>query len=342
MSIYQNNQYVNPCMLSNAMGTQEAMHPGGAAYSQAPIYPGGMTYPQAPMPPGGASYSQVPMPSGGMTYPQGPMPTRGIPSSQVFMRQSGMPIQTPMEPFVSTPPVQEPSVPKTKEIERRTSKEVNEPQPQREADIITAPPFFEKMSYKVWENQQNLALYQSKIAIKDQSHLQAIESEAVLRECISEKRAERKRNQYQKVEILQNGEVISRTENLLIGGEPRMVINLKKPRIYVLKSISGEEGYFRLEFEVEEKRCTVYLQAMKCGESRYLLKKIQAAGGVFRTNKRNERYEYVAGLWAALLEADVPVIEIPEIYGWNQGSDGQFRFVEEGEVLWNDVKKAAC
>ncbi|MCD8397234.1 MAG: hypothetical protein LUD12_08655, partial [Lachnospiraceae bacterium] len=103
----------------------------------------------------------------------------------------------------------------------------------------------------------------------------------------------------------------------------------------------GESGYYELDFEIGGKSKRIYLDANKCDSGKYLLKKLVKAGVVFKSNKKATQIDYAERIWAALLAYESETMTIADHTGWVKLGRHQYRFVEEDELVWNQVIKFA-
>ncbi|MCC8046816.1 MAG: hypothetical protein LIP12_15260 [Clostridiales bacterium] len=195
----------------------------------------------------------------------------------------------------------------------------------------------ERLQFKMYENQMDTVHALDK---KEALYRQQIEHEAeseFFKMQLKEKAEEHRRGQYEDIVFASDGTIQCKTMGTITETKIRYIVNIKFPKLFILKSTSGESGYYELDFEIGRKPKRIYLDANKCDSGKYLLKKLVKAGVVFKCNKKATQIDYVEKIWAALLNYEPERITIAAHTGWVKIGEHQYRFVEEDELVWNQV-----
>jgi len=119
------------------------------------------------------------------------------------------------------------------------------------------------------------------------------------------------------------------------------VSNFRFGIIFNLVSPEGEGGIYGLQLIVNEKDKYIFLDAEKIGKPNYFLKKITAKGGQLLVDKRVQRENILIRFWAILYDLCQETIVIPTHRGWMKKQNDEYKFVKEGEMLWEDVLRQA-
>ncbi len=199
----------------------------------------------------------------------------------------------------------------------------------------------ERLQFKMYENQMDTVHALDK---KEALYRQQIEHEAeseFFKMQLKEKAEEHRRGQYEDIVFASDGTIQCKTMGTITETKIRYIVNIKFPKLFILKSTSGESGYYELDFEIGRKPKRIYLDANKCDSGKYLLKKLVKAGAVFKCNKKATQIDYVEKIWAALLNYEPERITIAAHTGWVKIEEHQYRFVEEDELIWNQMIKFA-
>ena len=178
------------------------------------------------------------------------------------------------------------------------------------------------LAKEVCLNQQRMDLAQQKM------RLQAYRKEA-------------EKARYSEVVIGQGGEVEIVIKNPLVVVPQRKVANFRCSPLIRLESSDGDEGYFRLGIEIDGKCRDIILDGGKVGKVSYLLKKINAVGGRIFADKKSEAEQIVKNLWSTLLGECQQTIVIPACTGWIMDEERKFKFIEEDQELWEQIRNKA-
>lgn len=148
-----------------------------------------------------------------------------------------------------------------------------------------------------------------------------------------ERADERKRGQYETVEVTSSGEVRIVTKNLSVPTIPREITNMRNPYGLIFQRVSNpNESIFRLDCKVGGKKKLVYFQSEAIGSGTYVLKRMAAQGIVMWANSSKAKKIAVELLVKLISEATVySVFEAP---GWVKTGEDRFSFVEENSITW--------
>lgn len=152
---------------------------------------------------------------------------------------------------------------------------------------------------------------------------------------------EARKASYVNVYIGTKGELVAETKSALAQFPKREVANFNFAGIAYLQSDKGADGIFWLNIRIGNDEKKIFLKENKVGNLDYFMKKIVAAGGKFLANKEKEREDLLAALWAGLCIRCEKVIIVPEKRGWYRDAMGNYKFAEEGDMLWLDVLEKA-
>ncbi len=162
-----------------------------------------------------------------------------------------------------------------------------------------------------------------------------------IRQQMKEIEEERRRNQGEDLVFGENGELQLVTTNLSFTAEPRQVTNMMSPKLTILKHEKDEdEKIFQVDFRIAERNLKIFLEPNEIGSGNYLLKKFASVGVIFYL--KTARAKLVATRILCVLQQIFTEEEIlPDDVGWIKSIDGKWRYVEEGDLTWERVKKLA-
>lgn len=153
-----------------------------------------------------------------------------------------------------------------------------------------------------------------------------------------ERADERKRGQYETVEVTSSGEVRVTTKNLSVPTIPREITNMKKPHGKIFRRMDNpNESVFCLESSVGERSIKVYFKADEIGNGTYVLKKLSAQGiSIWAKTVKAKKY---AVQMLEMLILDAPVYQVADLPGWIKTEEDSFSFVEENCITWEYLKE---
>ncbi len=144
---------------------------------------------------------------------------------------------------------------------------------------------------------------------------------------------ERKRGQYETIELTLSGEIRVITKNLSVPTIPREITNMKKPHGKIFQRMDNpNESVFCLESSVGERSIKVYFKADEIGNGTYVLKRLSAQGiSIWAKTVKAKKY---AVQMLEMLILDAPVYQVADSAGWIKTGEGSFSFVEENCITW--------
>ena len=144
---------------------------------------------------------------------------------------------------------------------------------------------------------------------------------------------ERKRGQYEAIELTPSGEIRAITKNLSIPTMPREITNMKNPHGNIYRRMDNPtERVFCLEGNVGEQKIRVYFKGDEVGNGTYVLKRLSAQGiSIWAKPVKAKRY---AVQMLEMLILDAPVYQIADLPGWIKTGEDEFSFVEENCITW--------
>lgn len=161
------------------------------------------------------------------------------------------------------------------------------------------------------------------------------------REVRHETQKERAKTKYYEIEIGGAGELKLQTKNSWIDVPERGVANFKYKGLFPLVSSDGDKGIFVLDLEIGNDDFYVYLDESKIAKNNYLMRKITFVGGRIFVNSQKFKEELLKDFWTTIYPLRIGDIIIPTHTGWVELGNNSFKFVEEGETLWQDIIKRA-
>lgn len=175
----------------------------------------------------------------------------------------------------------------------------------------------------------------AKEAVKEIVRIQSMQIKTQLRE----QEKERKKAVGEALQIMVNGELQVITENLSIQTVPRRVTNMRDPKLTVLKRMTDEaEQIYYVRCFVGEREEEVFLEKNQAGTGSYILRKFASAGIRFFKGTA-EAKKFAVQLISILREEYKEEKLLPELEGWVKMPDGQFQYVGNGDLTWEEVKK---
>lgn len=148
-----------------------------------------------------------------------------------------------------------------------------------------------------------------------------------------ERADERKRGQYETIELTSSGEVRVITKNLSVPTIPREITNLKNLHGKIFRRrVFPYESIFCLEGNVGEKKIRVYFKGDEVGNGTYVLKRLSAQGiSIWAKTVKAKKY---AVQMLEMLILNAPVYQVPDLPGWIKTGEDGFSFVEENCITW--------
>lgn len=173
--------------------------------------------------------------------------------------------------------------------------------------------------------------------IRNQVRLELEEQKALRQEW----RREMRRGQYSQVILHEDGELEVETKCSIVSLPKRKAANFRFLDLIQLKSVDGDGPIYVLFLKIGEKERQVYLDGEKVGRGEYLLKKITESGGQIFIDSKKKKAEVLQNFWITVCGYDYGNLVIPVSPGWITTGEKEYRFVKEGETLWETIIKRA-
>lgn len=197
----------------------------------------------------------------------------------------------------------------------------------------------------IWQQQKRQMQYQidcqeiekvaAKTAAVENVRIRSMQVKSQLRE----QERERKKSIGELLQIMENGELQIVTENLSIQAIPRQVTNMRSPKLTVLRrQADGTEQVFLINCLVGDKEKEVFLEKNQAGSGTYIVRKFASEGVYFKMETAKAK-KFAVQLMAILQEICNETKLLPEHEGWMKMPDGQFQYVGEEDLTWEEVKK---
>lgn len=203
------------------------------------------------------------------------------------------------------------------------------------------------MEANLMEQQNRLSEYWSRKAIERDM---AIDKEWKLNDAkmalayrkaeLQEWKKERQKARYESVAISENGEIQRTVQNAFVKVPDYNCVNFQFVQLRTVISTEGDEGIYQLQLQIGKAVKVIILDSEKIGNPAYFFRKLIESGGVIFMSKKRERENFLIHLWALLLSLCKAKIIVPAHVGWNI-FQGKYKFVEEGDMLWEDLLKLA-
>lgn len=103
----------------------------------------------------------------------------------------------------------------------------------------------------------------------------------------------------------------------------------------------GERGIFKLILNVEGNTVFTFILGNKAGKGNYLLDKLSSIGVRFYIDKKARLQKLLIDFWSIMMNRCKGESYVPEQHGWIKDRNGIFHYIEEGELLWEEVKEMA-
>lgn len=189
-----------------------------------------------------------------------------------------------------------------------------------------------KMQQEAFKNQLAIDQEAAKVWLREESKMRVLDRRMKLHQ----EEKERKLASFEEIAIDQDGNVIVTTRNLSILAQPRQVVNMHSPQIYIAERSSGKiKRVLILSCWVREEEKRIFLDAKKVENGAYLLGKFAAVGiSVLAPSARAK--DYMRQLIALLVRQGV-VADIPNEPGWTVTENGRFLFVDEERLTWEKI-----
>lgn len=140
------------------------------------------------------------------------------------------------------------------------------------------------------------------------------------------------------VAIDENGVVAIEVINTRKKYARRSGTNFQRPELTVFINESTGQKVYGISIEIGNQKPTIWLGQAEVADAKKMLKKFNAAGADFLTNKNSLKKEYITQLWGVLLRDKVSIIFVPENLGWSKDKNGNLKFVEVSQT-WKDMIK---
>lgn len=192
-----------------------------------------------------------------------------------------------------------------------------------------------KREQEFWEDCREIEKAKAKTAAVENIRNQSLQVKQMLRE----RERERKKAMQDVVQIQENGAIQVITQNLSIESTPRYITNMKFPELTVLKRAEDvDEKIYCVACIVNGQEQQVFLDGNMAGNGSYLLRKFASSGICFVCSAA-EAKRLAIQILVLLLNAPKAEKLLPDREGWMKKPDGSFKYVEEGELTWEKVKK---
>ncbi len=157
------------------------------------------------------------------------------------------------------------------------------------------------------------------------------------RELQRQRMEENRKKQVDEIAIRSNGELTVTTRNLDIVSANREVCNFRHPAVTRLYADGNKEEHYLLAVQVGEKKVEIFLDGKKAGDAKYLLRRLNSKGCEIYARNRKTQEEYAIKIWVLIKNSSTAACLVPSKYGWNIMEDGTVKFVNEKDVLWEDI-----
>lgn len=154
---------------------------------------------------------------------------------------------------------------------------------------------------------------------------------------MQEYRKEVQKANYVEIQLGYEGEIAMETRNVLVSIPQHKIVNFCFDNLVRLISSDGEYGFFRLDLHIDLKKIQIFLDEKKVGKSKYLMKKIVEAGGNIYADRRVIQENILLAFWAKISSICKKREIIPSNVGWIKDVDGNYKFIQKGDMLWKDV-----
>lgn len=158
-----------------------------------------------------------------------------------------------------------------------------------------------------------------------------------LREYQREARAAR----YEEVQIREDGSCEIIVRNRLLQIPNREIVNFQFRGIFELVSSNGKRGFFLLVLKIAGNEKQIFLNEEKVGKPSYLMQKLISVGAQIFMNKRKDKENFLNNFWSTVYLRCQKKIIIPENEGWIKEKENEYKFIEKGVTLWQDIIKLA-
>lgn len=161
------------------------------------------------------------------------------------------------------------------------------------------------------------------------------------RELQHQKISENRKKHIDEVTIRENGTLAIETRNLEIPTTARQVCNFSNPHLVCLISENNIESVGLFTCEIGTKDIEIYVNSNRAGDPEYLLRKFNAAGCEIYARNRRLQKEYLLKIWNAVCNTEKCEMMIPYNHGWWKDRDGSWKFAEQSQKIWEEVKKCS-
>lgn len=189
---------------------------------------------------------------------------------------------------------------------------------------------YQKEQEEIWRDMREIEKTRVKAEITENIRTQAQE----VRRQNKERADERKRGQYETIELTSNGDARVITKNLSVPTIPREITNLKNLHGKIFRRrVFPYESIFCLEGNVGEQKIRVYFKGDEVGNGTYVLKRLSAQGiSIWAKTVKAKKY---AVQMLEMLILDAPVYQVADFPGWIKTGTDSFSFVEENVITWD-------
>lgn len=189
---------------------------------------------------------------------------------------------------------------------------------------------------EVWRRDQHeLAMLESKTRMKIEMKMW----EQKMRQQLKEEREVRRRSVYEEVKINQ-GVLEVKTQNLEVEDRGRIVSNLRYPSLSVIRTEGTTDEVYLISGDIGQERRKIYLLPEKTGCPSYLIRKFRTMGAGFYASTSMAKI-YSAQLLELLLASEREILWVASRPGWMEMPNGAITYVEQGGILWSEIKRLA-
>ncbi len=153
--------------------------------------------------------------------------------------------------------------------------------------------------------------------------------------------SENRKKQVDAVTIKENGTLVIETLHLQIPTTARKVCNFCNPHLTRLISEADIETVWKFTCKIEEEDVEIYIKDSTAGDPEYLLRKFNAAGCEIYARNRRLQKEYLLKIWSAVRNTGKCEMMIPCNHGWWKDRDGSWKFADQSQKIWEEVKKCS-
>lgn len=195
----------------------------------------------------------------------------------------------------------------------------------------------QKRECDFYEDQRAILREQAKAYAREKVKIDAMEC----RIAIKDAEAERKKSVCDEVQLLTSGEMQIISKNLLVDAKPRHFTNMRSPHLVILRRMEDETDEIVLfKCSIENRDIEICIDTNRLGNGTYLVRKL-AAKGIYFELPTVKAKQVAVRIFGILLNDKTGTEWLPDNSGWVKYENGNFSFIEEGEMTWKKAEKLA-